>query len=320
VIALIKRRNPNLHFDNAMEFLSKNELLLEDDKITNACYLLFSKGLNLFSTIQMGHFQDEITIKDDVTLQSDIVSQVEDVMDFVRKHINKEIVITDTQIENIQRWQYPLDAIREIVLNMIIHRDYRDSGHSIVKIFKDRISFYNPGTLMFPLTIEDLLSNQYVSKPRNRQIAGVVKDIGWIEKYGTGIRRIRKMFRDYGSKEPDFGIVSGCFAVTAYATDYNCAENSIENYGEKVGENVAENVAENVTDSVTENVTENVTERMRDILDLMKANKKISHVKLAGQLSVTKMTIIRDVEKLKTKGLLERIGSAKNGYWKPTQK
>jgi ATP-dependent DNA helicase RecG len=136
-VALIEQRNPNLHFDSPLEFLKKNELLLDDNKITNGCYLLFSNDFNLYSTIQMGQFQDEITIKDDVTLYADIVSQVEDVMSFIRKHINKEIIITGTQIANIQRWQYPLDAIREIVLNMIVHRDYRDSGHSVIKVFKD---------------------------------------------------------------------------------------------------------------------------------------------------------------------------------------
>ncbi|MDR1683488.1 MAG: winged helix-turn-helix transcriptional regulator, partial [Candidatus Symbiothrix sp.] len=82
---------------------------------------------------------------------------------------------------------------------------------------------------MPPLTIETLLSNQYVSKPRNRQIASIIKDIGWIEKYGTDIRRIRRMFSEYGSKEPNFEILSGGFAVTVFAVDYS--ENITEETG-----------------------------------------------------------------------------------------
>ena len=285
-----------MNFNNAIEFLLKNELLLEDNKITNGCYLMFSNDFNLYSTIQMGQFQDEITIKDDVTLYSDIISQVEEVMSFIRKHINKEIIITDTQIENIQRWQYPLDAIREIVLNMIVHRDYRDSGHSVIKIFKDHIRFYNPGTLMFPLTIEDLLSNQYISKPRNRQIASLIKDIGWIEKYGTGIRRIRKMFRDHGSREPDFGIVSGCFAVTVFALDYRNDENDI-------------------IDDV-ENFTENFTENLKNILDLIKKKPTVSFDELSEKIGISRRAIINNTNKLKKLNLLERAGSDKGGYWK----
>jgi len=132
---VIKKRNENFIFETEAEFLEKNELLLENGNITNGCFLMFSKDENLWTTIYMGHFQDEITIKDDVTNSEDILTQIESAMDFIRKHINKELIITDTQLENIQRWQYPLDALRELVLNMIVHRDYTASNNSIIKIF-----------------------------------------------------------------------------------------------------------------------------------------------------------------------------------------
>ena len=152
----------------------------------------------------MGHFASEIVIKDDISNSSDIIGQIEEVMLFVRKHINKEIIISDKQIENIQRWQYPLDGIRELVLNMIIHRDYTSSTDSQIKIFQDSILFFNPGSLPDSITIEQLLANTYVSTPRNRQIAKMVKEMGLIEKYGIGIKRVRKMFIDYKLPEPKF--------------------------------------------------------------------------------------------------------------------
>jgi ATP-dependent DNA helicase RecG len=107
----MRKRNDNFEFETPVEFLTKNELLLPDNRITNGCFLMFSEGENLYTTIQMGHFQDEITIKDDVTNFDDILTQVDEVMAFVRKHISKELIISDKQVENIQRWQYPLDAI-----------------------------------------------------------------------------------------------------------------------------------------------------------------------------------------------------------------
>lgn len=82
----------------------------------------------------MGHFQSDIIIKDSDRSKEDVLTQVERVMDFVRKHINKEIIITG-EAQNTQRWQYPLEAIREIVMNMIIHRDYRSASDSIVKVW-----------------------------------------------------------------------------------------------------------------------------------------------------------------------------------------
>src|SRR5690606_40754625 len=105
------------------------------------------------TTIQMGHFASETVIKDDITLSTDIVTEVEEVMDFVRKHINKEVIITE-QPENIERWQYPLEGIRELVVNMIVHRDYMSGLHSTIKIFPDSIVFYNSGTLPAHITID----------------------------------------------------------------------------------------------------------------------------------------------------------------------
>ena len=162
VMETIKSRNVNFVMDTPEEFLLKNELLLEDGRISNGCFLMFCKDENLYTTIQMGHFASEIIIKDDFSDSGDILSQIEELMSFVRKHINKEIIITDNQLENIQRWQYPLDGIRELVLNMIIHRDYTSSSDSIVKVFSDHILFFNPGSLPDSITIEQLLSNTYV--------------------------------------------------------------------------------------------------------------------------------------------------------------
>jgi ATP-dependent DNA helicase RecG len=204
VMNFIMKRNENFVFESPIEFLKKNEMLLEDNKITNGCFLMFSYDDNLFTTIQLGHFASEIVIKDDVTNSTDVLNQIEDIMSFIRKHINKEIIIIATQIENIERWQYPLDAIRELVMNMIIHRDYTASANSIIKVFSDHILLFNPGNLPDSITIEQLLANNYISTPRNRQIAKTVKEMGLIERYGTGIKRVRSMVIDFGLPEPKF--------------------------------------------------------------------------------------------------------------------
>jgi ATP-dependent DNA helicase RecG len=99
VMKIIMQRNSTIHFDSAEEFLVKNELLIDEGKISNGCYLMFCKEDNLFTTIQLGLFASEIVIKDDMTSSGDILTQVDEVMSFVKKHINKELIITDKQIE-----------------------------------------------------------------------------------------------------------------------------------------------------------------------------------------------------------------------------
>lgn len=61
-----------------------------------------------------------------------------------------------------------LEAIREIIINMVIHRDYRAASDSIVKVFDNKIEFYNPGRLPDSITVDDLLSNNYKSTPRSK--------------------------------------------------------------------------------------------------------------------------------------------------------
>lgn len=99
--------------EDPLSFLIKCDLVREG-LITNAAYLLFKKEDSVLTTIELGRFQTEIVIKDSARTKADILTQIEQVIDFVRKHINKAIIITG-EAQNTQKWQYPLEAIREIV-------------------------------------------------------------------------------------------------------------------------------------------------------------------------------------------------------------
>ena len=90
-----------------------------------------------------------------------------------------------------------MDALREIVINMIVHRDYTSASESSVKIFDDHIEFYNPGKLSGGLSVQQLLSSNYTSSIRNKQIATLFKNAGLIERYGSGIKRVLESFALY---------------------------------------------------------------------------------------------------------------------------
>jgi len=169
-------RNHLTIVENPLSFLAKYNLLREN-KLTNAAYLLFKRNETADTTIELGRFQTEIIIKDSRRSKSDVIAQIEQVLEFVKKHINKEVIITGIS-RNTQKWQYPIEAIREIVINMIVHRDYRLASDSIVKIFDNKIEFYNPGRLPDTISIQDLLNNNYRSTPRNKLLADFFKDFG----------------------------------------------------------------------------------------------------------------------------------------------
>ena len=179
-----KRRELKIEND-PLNFLRKFALI-QDDKITNAAFLLFGKNQTHVSEIQIGLFEKNTVIKKSLTIREDLLTEVDIVMDFIMSHITKEYIITGKP-ERDEKWQYPMSAIREFIVNAIIHRDYRIGVHSQFRIFRNKIVLWNIGKLPNDLNIEDLYNGNERSIPRNIRIAEIFKEVGLIEKYGSGI-------------------------------------------------------------------------------------------------------------------------------------
>ena len=279
--------------DDAMQVLRKYELL-KDGSISNACYLLFAKSDLFMATIEMGRFEDEITIKDDRTLRSDLFTEVEEVIGFVMKHTNKRLLITG-KAQRDERWDYPMDAIREIVINMIVHRDYMSSTDSVIKIFDDRIEFFNPGSLPSSISEEDLLTGDYTSVYRNKLVSVIFKEAGVIEKYGSGIKRINDAFVEYGLPAPKYDNMLSGFRVTTYLMGG--------------------------TQETTQETTQEATPRTKElVLELLDNNPNFTRRDLSHNLNVSETAIKQHIAKLKAEGRLKRIGSTKAGYWQVIEK
>ena len=110
-------------------------------------------------------------------------------------------------------WEYPLDAVREVVTNSICHRDYSSPAQMQIKIFDDRMTVYNPGALPFGMSLKRLLEPDHHSVPRNQLIAMLFYDCELIENYGSGIERILGDCRAHGFPEPEFKNLEGGFQV-----------------------------------------------------------------------------------------------------------
>lgn len=290
-IELLKSRNYTIN-ESPLLFLRKYDLI-RDDKPTHAAYLMFKNKDSITTTIELGRFQDPITIKDTARTQSDIITQVEEVIGFVKKHMNLSLIITG-DVENKQKWQYPLEAIREIVLNMIIHRDYRANADSVVKVFDDKIEFFNPGELPENITIQDLKENNYKSTPRNKAIAEFFKNLGWIEKYGSGIGRIINYFNKASLPLPTFENHSGGFLVTVFAKSKK---------------------HDPLNDPLNDLLNDLLNDRQKSIVGYIKKNIYITKEELAEKCGVSLETIKRDIFKMQKSNLIERKGSKKTGYW-----
>lgn len=205
VVRLIQRieQHQQKHFDeDPFTTLQKYELV-KDGKLTFAAYLLFVDRSSAITSLQIGRFKTETDIIDSLSLDTDLFTQVEEGLTFLRKHLMVEYIITGKP-QREERYDYPLEALREILINMVVHRDYRDSGNSVIKIYDDRMEFFNPGKLYGDLTVAQLHSGNYSSRTRNRAIAKLFKECGMIERYGSGIRRIKLACEQHGLPEPEF--------------------------------------------------------------------------------------------------------------------
>ena len=126
--------------------------------------------------------------------------QIEEAYQFVLRNINLNATITG--LYRAERYELPIEGIRELICNAVIHRSYLDEGCIQVALFDDRLEVTSPGLLFAGLSIEDLKDGQ--SRPRNRGIASAFVAMNVIEQWGTGIPRILKMCEEYKLPEPEF--------------------------------------------------------------------------------------------------------------------
>ena len=292
-ITLINTNRENPVSDTPLEFLRKYDLL-RGDKITNACFLMFGKEIQGDTVIQVGRFSTPTIIKDSLLIQSTLFEEIEVILQFIKKHISKGYFISG-KAQRDERWQYPMTALREIILNMIVHRDYQHGSDSIIKIFDDRIEFFNPGGLPASISVGQLLTGDYVSYARNKKIAELLREAGLIEKYGSGIKRVLESTMAENIADPVFSNVQHGFRVILFSD--------------------AKDEKRNVVENVVEDVVEDVVENRQNILEMIKENDTISAKSISEQIKVSERTVQRILEKLKKENIIYREGSPKGGRW-----
>ena len=136
--------------------------------------------------------------------------QIDETQRFILRNIALKADIVGTK--RIEKYEYPEDALREILANALIHRDYKVTGTYIhVNIFVDRIEISNPGTLPPGVTIENLKDSQF---SRNEIVANILRGLDYMEEFGRGIDLIYAKMIDWGLVEPLFKNRSNMFRVT----------------------------------------------------------------------------------------------------------
>jgi len=219
-----KEKLPSIWEEKDPKNILEKLFLVKNNKISNAGILLFGKELQKYfihSKIKIGKFKNDADIEKQDIIERNLLRQVNDCLDILTtKYLNRNIKYSADKVERIDELEYPIEALRESVLNAIVHRDYTISSDILIRVYSEKIVIMNPGLLPSELTIESLKST-HVSKPRNPYIADVFQKAGYIESWGRGTNKILQACRDAGLPEPEFKNENGVFIVTLFKDKFS---------------------------------------------------------------------------------------------------
>jgi len=193
------------------ELLKKLNLYTKEGKLTRGAVLLFGKDPQFYfpaAYTKVGRFKTETDIFDTVIINGNLFAQLDGTLEAIKKHISVKFDtrVRNLTLEGISRrdiWEYPPDALREAIINALIHRDYLGTAPIQIKIYDDKIEFWNLGKLMPPLTPDDLRKTHRANH-RNPQIATIFYYAGLIESWGSGTIKMINLCKESGLPEPDF--------------------------------------------------------------------------------------------------------------------
>ncbi len=217
VSAFKSKRMPYIKEETNIKVILDNLLLMENGQLKRAAVLLFGKNpvrfyINAF--IKIGRFGKT---SDDLLFQEIVEGNIFELADKTLDILDKKFLISHISYEGLHRtekWEYPYAAIRETIINAIVHRDYMGAPIQI-SVYDDKIVVWNEGTLPDNLSVEDL-KGPHSSRPHNPILASVFFKGGLIEAWGRGTVKIINECVSAGLPEPTIETVFGGIQVTLF--------------------------------------------------------------------------------------------------------
>lgn len=286
--------NQQLTFEKATDYFNKKgvdfgdaqkrtlNLISKDGTYSNLGMLLSDQCI---ATIKMAVFEGskKSIFKDRKELMGSILQQLEDAYSYIDQfnHTRAEF----EGLDRIDKRDYPPEAVREALLNAIVHKDYSVSGSTLISIFDDRIEFVTIGGLVRGISYDDIMLG--VSALRNQHLANVFYRLQLIEAYGTGILKINECYMDKAAK-PIIEVSNNAFKITLPNLNYQDKQ-----------------TADFIADD----------DRIKTVLDLFNQKETIVRKDVDIALGVSQSTASILLRKMTQDGLLKKVGNGrKSGY------
>ena len=291
--------------------LTRNEVLrnlelLENNQLKNAGVLMFCNKASRFisnATITCALFLGKTKTKiiDSKEFDADLYTNYQEAFKYLQSKLNTEYIIRGGGARK-EVLELPKEALREALLNAMVHRDYFSPGNIQISIFFDRVEIFSPGGLVGNIKVEDLYTRSF---PRNYLMFGLMQRMELVEKVGSGLMRMKEMMEEYLLPQPEIKAGDAWFEIKFERPDLQkmSVEERIEEYNR-----------------VSEKVSEKVSENQHRILEIIKDNKFTTVLQLRDILKISEKSVNSNLKKMKEKGLVKRIGPAKGGYWEIIEK
>ena len=296
----MRAMNQELTFDAADAAFKKYGVQFGEEKyrapgVTQADGKLYSNLATLLSdqcvhSIKIAVFGDaaNTAFKDQKEFTGSIFTQLEDAFHYLMLCSKTAAVFKG--LERIESPDYPEEAVREALLNAIVHRDYSFSGSIIINVNDREMEFISLGGLLPGLSPDDIRAG--ISQPRNKNLAAIFHRLRLIEAYGTGIRRIYALYADCPA-QPRIEVTANTFKIVLPNRNTARAE-----------------------DRSNKKPSHAVTEQMRKILDYIQAHGRITDEEIETLLDLKKTRAFTLAKKMRDMALIAAEGRGKDKFYR----
>ena len=239
---------------------------------------------------------DKTLFIDNKEYSGNLFSQIDAIEQFLQNHLNTRSDFNSFQREDV--WELPFLALREAIINAFVHRDYYNLGRDIkIAVYDNRVEIVSPGALPNTLTIHELYQGR--SEIRNRVLAILFKECGYIEQWGSGIERMIQSCRKYSLKDPLIEETGDSVAVTFYRkTDTNAPAESGIDRRNTVGI-----------------PSELLTTQEHVIISYLNTKGKITSKVIETILNIKESRSREILKEMVSKNMIQKKGGSKNTYY-----
>lgn len=297
----VKKEFKHRNVDFGLQQMRTLKIVDQDGLYSNLALLLSDQCAH---TIKMAVFQgtDQTVFKDRREFTGSLMQQMNDVYEFI--DFRNQTHATIEGLLRIDTRDYPEVAVRETLLNLLVHRDYSFSASALISMYEDRIEFVSIGGLVPGIELEDVMAG--ISICRNQDLANVFYRLQLIEAYGTGISKMMMAYRDMPQKpviettKNTFKIILPNVNAQQKYAQVNSPVYRVEDRPIQYYNNVE---------------TKGLSDEEEIILDYFRKNDRLTKNQAADLLGVSASTATRLLKRMVESQVLKRNGKARNTYY-----